>query len=235
MKRLLLIAILPAALVTASSGDARADNSLTKSFWKYSTNKYRRAGAEGAFLGSAGIVRKKFGKAYSYERKESLPKKFLRKKVGVKKVVRVKGSQIRKFDHKGMFKYLTFSSKDTVKKLRQDKLELVKFELEQGQLKRAINAETKFLKRIRGINPKGKIRVVTAVWLVVDAKTFKKFRANVKGKLNIYGATVKGDDTASSQSTWTINKGAIIAYEFAKVKWSKGGKISDFKVDRPNM
>ena len=166
MKRLLIAALVPFALMGASIGHAHAQAKLTKNFFKYDNIKYRRSGASSATLGSAGIVRKTLLKAYNFERKESLPKS-LRKKVGIKRVTRVKGSQMKELKHKGMFKYLGLSVKDTISQLKKSELDLVKIELDHGKYK---DAGSDFVKKIRQIKPKGGIRTIVTIWLIVEAK-----------------------------------------------------------------
>ena len=80
-------AILMTAMAVALSfgtQSAEASTKLTKNFWVYTGTKYRRGGAEGAMLGSSGIVRKTFLKAFDYERKELFTRDLLGEGVKLK-------------------------------------------------------------------------------------------------------------------------------------------------------
>ena len=237
MSRVFLLALTALAL-TIGAASAQAQTKMTKNFWVYTGTKFRRGGAEGAQLGSAGTVRKTFGKAFDYERKESLNKLVgPKREVKVRRPTRVTGSSVNEFSKDSVFKYLTLSVSDTLQQLRRGDLDLVKIELSsQGDLIRAINASPTYLKRLRDISPKNKLRIVTAVWVVVKAKEYSDFSASVNGSFSYAGYTVKGDHAGSSSSAWTISPRTIFAYEFSKVNWSKGRKtIESLKVDKTNM
>jgi hypothetical protein len=235
-------AILMTAMAVALSfgvQSAEASTKLTKNFWVYTGTKYRRGGAEGAMLGSAGIVRKTFLKAFDYERKELFNRDLLGEGVKLKfrRPVRVRGTSVNDMAHKGMFRYLTFSVQDTISQLRRGDLDLVKVEISsEGDLIRAINNSPRYLNRIKGISPDRNLRIVTAVWIVVKAREYSNFEASLKGEGSYAGYTLKGDDSAGSTSDFTIRPGTIFAFEFSKVNWTKNGKkIESLKVDRPNM
>jgi hypothetical protein len=99
-----------------------------------------------------------------------------------------------------------------------------------------MNGSPEYLDRLRRISPKGKLRVVTAVWVVVEAKELADFSASANGKFSMMGYTVEGEHEGSSESSWDSKPGTIFAYEMAKVDWSKGRKrIEGLKVDRANM
>lgn len=238
MRAALLMTAMAVAL-SFGTQSAEASTKLTKNFWVYTGTKYRRGGAEGAMLGSSGIVRKTFLKAFDYERKELFTRDLLGEGVKLKfrKPVRVRGTSVNDMAHKGMFRYLTFSVQDTISQLRRGDLDLVKVEISsEGDLIRAINNSPRYLSRIKGISPDRNLRIVTAVWIVVKAREYSEFEGSVKGQGSYEGYTLKGDDSASSTSDFTIRPGTIFAYQFAKVNWTKNGKkIESLKVDRPNM
>ncbi len=237
MSRVFLLALTALAL-TIGAASAQAQTKMTKNFWVYSGTKFRRGGAEGALLGSAGTVRKTFGKAFDYERKESLSKLLGPKgDVKVRRPTRVTGSSVNEFSKDSVFKYLTFSVSDTLDQLRRGELDLVKLEIaSEGDLIRAINASPTHLERLRDISPKNKLRIVTAVWVVVKAKEYSDFKATANGSFSFNGYSVRGDHAGSSGSEWTISPRTIFAYQFSKVNWSKGRKkIESLKVDRANM
>ncbi|HEU5056023.1 MAG TPA: hypothetical protein VFU21_05840 [Kofleriaceae bacterium] len=238
MRAALLMTALAVAL-SAGAGSAEASTKLTRNFWVYTGTKYRRGGAEGAMLGSAGIVRKTFLKAYDYERKELFGRDLLGEGVTLKfrKPVRVRGTSVTRMAHQGMFRYLTLSVQDTIDQLRKGELDLIKVEISsEGDLIRAINASPRYLQRIKRISPDRNLRIVTAVWVVVRAREYSDFEGTVQGQGSYEGFTLKGNDRAGATSDFTIKPGTIFAYQFAKVNWSENGqRIVSLKVDRPNM
>jgi hypothetical protein len=238
MRATMLMTALAVAL-SIGSQQAEASTKLTKNFWVYTGTKYRRGGAEGAMLGSAGIVRKTFLKAYDYERKELFARDLLGPgmKLKFRKPVRVRGTSVNRMSHQGMFRYLTLSVQDTIEQLRRGDLDLVKVEISsEGDLIRAINGSPRYLSRLKRISPDRNLRVVTAVWIVVKAREYSAFEGSIRGQGSYAGYTLEGNDQAGTTSDFTISPRTIFAYQFAKVKWSKNGKrIESLKVDRPNM
>ena len=238
MKTAILIALIPIALLAAAP-EASAQTKMTKSFWVYSGTKFRRTGAESAYLGSAGVVRKTVLKAYDFDRKESFDKNLFGPGVEIKvrKPTRVSGTSVNQFAKDSAVRYLTLSVSDTISQIRAGDLDLVKIEVSsEGDLVRAINRSPRYLDRLRKITPKRNLRVVTAIWVVVKAKEYADFKATANGKLTYAGLTVEGKHAGASKSAWKIKRGTIFAYEFAKVRWNKGRKqIESLKVDKPNM
>ena len=238
MRAMFVMTALAVAL-SLGSQKAEASTKLTKNFWVYTGAKYRRGGAEGAMLGSSGVVRKSFLKAFDYERKELFSRDLFGPGVKLKfrKPVRVRGTSVTGMSHQGMFRYLTFSVQDTISQLRKGDLDLVKVEISsQGDLIRAINDSPRYLSRMKHIAPDRNLRIVTAVWIVVKAHEFSDFEGSLQGEGSYEGFTLKGNDQAMAKSDFTIKPGTIFAFEFSKVNWSKNGKrIESLKVDRANM
>ncbi len=236
MNKILLALLVPLTVVMSTS-TADAQTKLTKNFFVHNSQKFRRAGAESANLGSIGIVRKTFGKAYRYEKKSSGRSILRDQRVRVRKVTRIKGKFFKNSNNGGGVTYAGLGLHGTAEQLRSGKLDVVLFELSSDVAwVKAANDNPQALKELHKIMPQHALRVVRRIWVVVDAKLYNEFEGKVKGGAIIEGLVLKSDNEGHNRASFTISARSIFAYEIAKVKWTqKGKKVDRLKVDRVNM
>lgn len=130
------------------------------------------------------------------------------------------------------FKYFTMGAKTALtgdyETFKSAKLKLVMFSIAEGPMKKAINGSDAVLNYLKKEGSDG--RVVTRVWVVVDAKlathlensTTVTLSGKAGGAIEIT-AKLSASSSTSESHTIILPKGMVFAYLLSKVKdWNKG-------------
>jgi hypothetical protein len=231
------------ALAFGSVGVASAkDGKITKRGFKYGNMKYWRAGAQNVKLGSCGTKRTSYG----IEVDHHMNAKNLKNKVNTSKSYKINWGKDSKFSAGASLQYVGVKGGASYnrKVSKNAKLKLVLMDIPKGDLKNIINKkEKRCLKYLR--SQKGKARVVSGVWVVMEAELADSVTnggsVEVSG-VTPNGMTLSGNFSGSSTQTSSVKipSGAIFAYMLHKPhKWNKKKMkkttIKDMKDDQVGM
>lgn len=200
--------------------------------------KYRRKKAEDATLASLGVMRTPLGAVFNFEHKRDAPPR-IDVPIETPGFVAITQSTSVEANEKGNVNVLGIGevgSSKFYKGLKSGDYKLMKIKVKPAQYKDRINKDKAFLSQIRDQKPHDKVRIVTAVWLVVSAEMASKVQMGINdnAKFSIKGITFTVDWSAKSTQDLEVSysPGSIFAYEVSKVDWSRGrDKIDDLKVD----
>lgn len=119
-------------------------------------------------------------------------------------------------------------------KVKSQKLKLVKFVFNNGQIKKAANQSQKVLESLKD---RGKgARIANQVFVVMTAEMAETFSRSTSidasatdGKVKL---TAKGGTSSSGNAQYTLSKGSTFAYGLVKIDWDKGkDKIDSLEDD----
>lgn len=125
-------------------------------------------------------------------------------------------------------------------KARSAQLELVNLSIDENPLKTMLNTDADVARNFMA-DEGGDARIVSEVWIVVDAKLGQQFAASGNGGIGVkaLGSTISLTVGGSSQGaqTVTLSPGTTFAYKMHKAsKWNKGKtRIEDLEPDYKGM
>lgn len=113
------------------------------------------------------------------------------------------------------------------KKLTSGDLKLVRYFMENRDIENGIETSPKLVESIRSFGRDA--RVVSDVWVVVDAKIYEQTKGGAKLKCKRSGgATARLD----SDSTIVLSPGTVLAYMLQKIDWKEKQKKNWSKIDK---
>lgn len=219
-----------------------ADTKMTKNMLVVAGEKYRTKKAEDATVASMGVMSTPLGGVFAFEHKYNSPKR-LNVPITKPQMIDLKDIQITKGAEKGKISIPLFgkiSSKKLFSGLKYGQYKLLKLKVLTGPYKDRLNKDKAFLRKVREQKPKDKVRIVTAVWIVIQAEFGKKITKaiNDKAEFNIKGIDFNIDWAAAKTKDVKVSlaPGSVFAYEVSKVIWTnKREKIRDLKPDKAGI
>ncbi|MEM7167320.1 MAG: hypothetical protein AAF581_17800 [Planctomycetota bacterium] len=226
-----------------TSVEAQGSNTkVTKNMLKVNGVKYRREKAEDAKVASMGVMRTPIGGVFHFEHKRNAPKAV---EVPLETPVILELRQLKTSDVAGMGSVKVLGTGEVsasafAQGMRSGQYVLAKLKTKTAKYKDRINRNNRFLGQIRDQKPKDKVRIVTAVWVVISADFSSQMQAGISANASFkiagnkleFGGAARGS-TATSVS-W--GQGTVFAYEVSKVTWTKKrAKIADLRADLVGM
>ena len=199
---------------TVSIGEAYAQAKVTKQFVIINGTKYRRNGAEDAYLGSVGL-RRDVGKN-AFERQAEAPKALFKIKSPTTVDIDFKNTASADLG----VSYQGVGVEASFEQMKQGKLKLVKFEVDNRRdYVAATNKNHAWLDTIRDVDKDGKLRVVTSIWVLISGEEFNSFKASGNINYSGNGVTAKVGASGGSEAKFSFSKDTIIAYGIDRIDW----------------
>ncbi|MBV71777.1 MAG: hypothetical protein CMH52_10600 [Myxococcales bacterium] len=226
---------------TTSSFARKSDGKITKKGFKYGNMHYWTAGAQNVKLGSFGNKRSSYG----MEVDKHMNAKYFKKKIDTSDVYSIKSSSDKKFVSSAGVQYVGWDGKASYSRTASKKasLKLVLMNVPKGYMKDAINKDKK--NALKFFKDKGNARIVSGVWIVMEAKLANSVTSNGGGSvegITPNGMKVKVGVSGGGKTTNTIEipKKAVFAYMMHKAsKWNKKKlkktSVKDMKDDQVGM
>ncbi len=122
----------------------------------------------------------------------------------------------------------------TLKKLREADLRLAYLECPYRRVAAAINDHPEALKHFRSSRQRDRARIVSAVWIVMEAELATEVTANANVELFYQGHSLGIRYGTTRNKRVTLPSGTTFAYRLLRVSsWTNDGKVASMKMDNP--
>jgi hypothetical protein len=223
------------------------ETKITDSYFEYGNQKYFRGNAHLLQLGSYGEKKDPVGSKSYVDPQGKVKGKYLdNKRVDKGPAVSLNWSQVSKssFEINGALKYFGKDGElkidGSYQKAKSANLKLINFCIVERQLKSMLNTDADGTRKFMAAQGND-ARIVSEVWIAMEAELAEKFINSTSGSLSLTGndsglkVSVSGGKSGSASIT--ISPGTTFAYKLHKVKkWQNNKtKISDMEADYHGM
>ncbi len=214
---------------------------ITAGSFKYSTITYFRGKAENVEMGSYGQKKTPFAAPAYLSIQNKVKTEYLHGRVRFVTRTAVDWTKETSADVSAFVYFsagVTTAVTGSYDKAKSAKLELIKFAIDEGPLKTMLNTDASGARNfLRDEGSDG--RIVTEIWVVVEAKLAEHFQTSTSISVADVAGTAKVTATGGVQGTQsiTISKGTTFAYLMYSVKkWnSDKTRIEDLEDDQVGM
>lgn len=224
----LLLATLVLPAVGRAQGAIIKDNHL-----KYNGKNYFRAGSEDILIGSYGEKKSPLTQANYLEVQDGIPTPKLKVRQAV--IVDIDFKQSSKKDiEANVNKSVVFkgSVETAYEDLKAGKLKLVKFIIENEDIKDAINSSPKVIENLKAYGNDS--RVCHQVFVVLEATIAESVTSSTKFDVSGTDGSIRigvsGGTSKNNTSVITLSKGSTFAYGIVKLDWDANQKSNWKKV-----
>ena len=201
-------------------------------------NRYFRRNALSVEISSYGKKKKPITEANYLDVEDHIKYNLLSGKIREGKPVKVDWNRETKVDveaHVDYYFYVGGTTEFSYTKAKEAQLELVRFYIERGVLKKLLNQDANKVRK--DLKDEGNdARICSSIWVVMSGQLAERF--NTSAALEVSGTTsqglsitAKGGVTWSGSETITIAPGTVFAYGLHKVKKWKGDQIEQLEDD----
>lgn len=197
---------------------------LTNTMLKVNNTKYYRS--NGIRLGDVGTKKTSVFSVNRVDAQSNIPAPKMKVKTGEPLAMTSKfASEI-----SARFSYNGINGSMFRDQLTKGDLKIVRYYMQPRDMENAIEHSPKLIETIRSIGRDA--RVVSEVWLVVDAKVYEKTKGG--GKLN-YQFSGSGKTTIERETTVTIGDDTVFAYMLEKIDWKEKQKKNWKTIEKFNQ
>jgi hypothetical protein len=221
---MLMALLVSLSLVTSPARASLADYAVVKdNHLNFNGKSYFRGGSEDIYLGAYGEKKQPLTKTNYLEVQDGIPVPKLKVREAVE--VKIDFSKTSEKDFlaninvAGVFKG---SSGTAYKDMKSGKLRLVKFTVDNEDMKTAANDSPKALNNLKSYG--NDVRIASQVFIVMDAEIARTFTSASSYEVSLSAGLIKvsvaGGGGSSGTTTVSVSAGSCFAYGLVKLDWN---------------